>query len=1368
MSAAGPSRRPGSDLARAAVLAAGYYLLARLSLALPVFDAHVTFAWLPAGAALAGLLLWGMRLAPAVFLGALAVNLPLWSSPFAVVAVSLGSTLAAVAGAWLCGHVFRMDVRLTSMRDVLVLVFGGGAGASAIAASIGALALWQTGALAPDQAGADWVVWWAGDAQGVLFAVPLALAWAARPRLDRSAVEAGALGAVLGAAMLALGVLIEQHFGAQASQYVLALAMLPLLLWPAMRYAIREVGLLNFMVGTVCVAGTAAGVGPFVTKGAAGAVALHGLLSLIALTTLLLAARSGENRDAARRLAESEARFRSLTALSADWYWEQDAHLRFTQFSSEFGARAGVDTRGFLGRTRGEVTAADPGDPAWAEHLRLLEARQPFRDFLIERKGRDGETRYHLISGEPVFDAAGQFAGYRGVGRDVTEEKRAALALAASRELFARLFEGGPLPMMFRRLDDGVVTAVNDAWCAFYGRSREAVIGRPVATLGFNPETGTSARLQERLLGERSVRDAELRVLVAGGALRDILFTASVVHLGGEDIVISTSVDVTERNRVRAELLSSRERFEKLFRSSPQPTAISGVEDGAVIDVSDAWLSTYGYARESVLGRDFVALGLWVDPGERRALRERLLAEGAVRGLECRWRRASGEVADVLFYADVVTLDGLPVMLSTGIDITARRRQERLLAESESRFATIFRASPVPVIISRLDDGEYVEVNEAWSRFFGWPREETLGRTSLALGIWVDPAERERFVAPLVQKGFHSAELRLRKKSGEVCDVVLSAGVIELAGRRCALSSVLDISERKRAEAALRESERRFRDFAEAAGEYVWELDARARFTYVSRRVESVLGYAPDELYGRTPLDFMPPGEAERMRQWYEDAAAARTSFRNVEHRMLARSGSQVWQSLSGVPLLDGAGELTGWRGTALDITERKRAEARISDLATRDPLTGLPNRLLLADRLNQALAAAQREGAMLAVMFIDLDHFKTVNDTLGHEVGDLLLKEVAGRIGSVLRKGDTLARLGGDEFVVVLERLKRAEDAAQVANKVIAGLAQDVVLSGQAVRTAASIGVAIFPSDGADASTLMRHADTAMYVAKSSGRGNCQFYSTEMTSRASERMQLDASLQRALDRGELRLLFQPRVEVQSGQIAGAEALLRWQHPERGLLAAGQFMRFIDESGLVHAVGDWVLHTACSQASALHAVYGAAFALSVNVSARQLNPALVARVKSALDASSLDPRLLELEFTEAALIRDAQQSRSILGRLRALGVRVVVDDFGVGHSSLGDLRRFGVDGIKIDRSLVRGILANPDDRIVVKATIDMARALRINTVAEGVEDAETLALLSEMGCEEYSGYLRAEPMPAGELERRFLRVENVVTFPKRG
>ena len=319
-----------------------------------------------------------------------------------------------------------------------------------------------------------------------------------------------------------------------------------------------------------------------------------------------------------------------------------------------------------------------------------------------------------------------------------------------------------------------------------------------------------------------------------------------------------------------------------------------------------------------------------------------------------------------------------------------------------------------------------------------------------------------------------------------------------------------------------------------------------------------------------------------------------------------------MWQLVSGVPIVDGDGRFIGYRGTALDISERKQSETRIAELATRDPLTGLPNRLLLSDRLGRSIAAAQREGAMLAVMFIDLDHFKRVNDTLGHDIGDALLREVAKRIGGVLRKGDTLARLGGDEFVVVLEGLKAADDAAQVARKIIDALSQPYDLEGHSLNTAGSIGIAIYPNDGTDATTLMRHADTAMYVAKSSGRKNYQFFSAEMNVRAAERLRLEAALRGAADRGELRVYYQPRVDVASDTLTGAEALLRWQQPDHGLLTAGRFLPLVEETGLIHSIGEWALQSAADQAQAWHALHGTAFAISVNVSPKQLNRALVA------------------------------------------------------------------------------------------------------------------------------------------------------------
>ncbi len=518
MSVAAEKRPALREAIAIAALAIAYFVAGRLGLAIPLFEPYVTLAWAPSGVALAALLLWGPRMAPGVFIGALAVNLSLGEPVAAGAAIAAGATLSAIAGAWFCLRIFSMDVRLTSMRDVLVLIFVGSIASSSIDASVGAIALHEIGAFSLDRAGMSWLGWWAANAQGVLFFAPLILAWAARPRVDRAAVKAAGLGVGLGAALLAVGVLLRQEFDSDLSQYMLALAMFPLLLWPAIHYPIREVATLNVMVATFCVVGTAADLGPFATQGASGAAALHGLLSLIALTTLILAARSAESRDAVRRLGESESRFRSLTALSADWYWEQDDLYRYVKFSSGFSARSGVLDEAFIGRTRWEIGHAPPDDPDWSRHRALLAARLPFRDVVVRLSGPDGLERFHAVSGEPVFDLHGLFTGYRGIGRDVTPQKRAEHALAASRELFATLFDGAPQPVMFRQLEDGVVTAVNDAWCEFYGLARERALGQAVGALGINCDPGITELIQDTLERRRGMRDFELRVRTAAGS----------------------------------------------------------------------------------------------------------------------------------------------------------------------------------------------------------------------------------------------------------------------------------------------------------------------------------------------------------------------------------------------------------------------------------------------------------------------------------------------------------------------------------------------------------------------------------------------------------------------------------------------------------------------------------------------------------------------------------------------------------------------------------------------------------------------------------------------------------------------------------
>jgi diguanylate cyclase (GGDEF)-like protein/PAS domain S-box-containing protein len=1353
------------DLAQHIGLAAAYFAAAKLGLAFAFVHPAVTLVSPASGIALAALVLMGLRFFPAVTIGAFAVALSEGVPPAAAAAIAVGNTLAALAGAWLLGRTREFDPALARVRDVLQLVFPAALGTPVIAAAVGTAALAHAGLVESDRILRVGLAWWAGDAQGVVLFAPFLFAWWRVPRPDRRVAHALAHAALIAGVLLAGALGLESNFGYESIGFLAALLLFPLAVWPAVRFPMREIATFNVALTALCVAGEWLDAGPFVSgpEAAGGLVAMYGLLGSVTLTTLLLCALSTERRDATERLGRSEARFRSLTHLSVDWYWEQDAGLRFTYLSPGFQVATGLDADACLGQRRWELPQEGADSPALAEHRRRVESHQPFRDFLLVRRAPDGKLRYVLTSGEPVFDAAGRFGGYRGIGRDVTARYEAERELRESRELFARIFSASPNPMLLTRFDDHRILEVNAAWLGAFGRAREDIVGQTLERVDVLVHAADRPRITALLAARGAVRNFELDVRARGGERREMLYSGELVELAGSRCVISTLTDVTERNRALIELRASRERLERMFRGSPLPIAISGIEDGTVIDVNDAWSRTFGYAREEVLGRSFVDLGLWVDLGDRGRLREVLLAQASVRNHECRWRKRSGEVADVLLSGDLIELDGEPVVLSTGVDVTERKRAEARLRESEARFVKIFQSSPVPVVISQLKDGRYLEVNDSWAKWTGWSREDAVGKTALEVNIWANPADRDEFVA-MLRGGIavRNMECRFRKRSGELADVLASAEVLELGGEPCVVSSLMDITDRKQAERQLRDSERRFRDFAEAAGEYVWELDVDGRYIYLSRRAEQVLGYAPEELYGRRPYELMPAGEQERLRDWYAETMQTRTAFRNVEQRILTRAGSQVWQLVSGVPIVDGEGRFTGFRGTALDITERKQAEARIAELATRDPLTGLPNRLLLSDRLARGIGSAQREGGLLAVMFIDLDHFKRINDTLGHEIGDLLLREVSKRIGGVLRKGDTLSRLGGDEFVVVLEGMKAAEDAGQVARKLIDALSQPYDLEGHTLNTSASVGIAIYPGDGTEATTLMRHADTAMYVAKSSGRKNYQFFSAEMNVRATERLRLEAALRGAVERDELRVYYQPRADVTAETLTGAEALLRWQHPEHGMLTAGRFLPLVEETGLIHSIGEWVLQTAVDQAQAWHALHGPAFAISVNLSPKQFNRALLGRVRGALDASGLDPKMLELELTEGALARSPDEARAVLGGLRNLGVRVVIDDFGTGYSSMSQLRRFAIDGIKIDRSFVRGMTSNPDDRIVVKAMIDMARSLRINTIAEGVETHAELDLLRQMGCEEYSGHLLAEPGTSGEFERRWLRPGNVL------
>lgn len=527
--------------------------------------------------------------------------------------------------------------------------------------------------------------------------------------------------------------------------------------------------------------------------------------------------------------------------------------------------------------------------------------------------------------------------------------------------------------------------------------------------------------------------------------------------------------------------------------------------------------------------------------------------------------------------------------------------------------------------------------------------------------------------------------------------------------------------------------------------------ESGSQLVYVNPAFERITGYAGDEVLGRSP-GFLTGAEAaqEGLEEFNSALRANRPATAVLRH--YRKDGSLFWCELSMAPVCGASGQATHFIGILNDVTDRVNYETQLQHLASHDELTGLANRHLLADRLGQAITYACRSHRLVAVMLLDLDRFKVVNDSLGHGTGDSLLKVVADRLSACARPGDTVARLGGDEFVVVMADVAQENDVAHLVRKVLDVLAQDIRVMGHDVVATASLGIALYPRDGEEAETLLKHADVAMYRAKEMGRNSFQFYTPEMNARTLQRLELEGLLRRALERNELVLLYQPKVELEHGRVVGAEALIRWRHPRLGMVSPAEFIPLAEETGLIVPIGDWVIQEACKQLRKWQDEGMAAIGVAVNLSARQFGqedlPKVVAQ---ALRLSGVDARCLELELTESAVMKEPQRAVTTLIELKRIGVRLSLDDFGTGYSSLNYLKRFPIDALKIDQSFVRDIPADPDDAAIAVAVISLAHGLRLGVVAEGVETEEQLAFLRRHGCDEMQGYYFSRPLPADQF-----------------
>ena len=554
---------------------------------------------------------------------------------------------------------------------------------------------------------------------------------------------------------------------------------------------------------------------------------------------------------------------------------------------------------------------------------------------------------------------------------------------------------------------------------------------------------------------------------------------------------------------------------------------------------------------------------------------------------------------------------------------------------------------------------------------------------------------------------------------------------------------------RLRALEILRKSEEKYRDLFENAIDPIFILDDELNFCDVNKRAVELLGYSREEFLRMNLHDIIPPEQILRY-EIEREKLQKEGAYEKFVGKMRRQDGSFIDVEVSSSAIIE-EGVIVGSRDIVRDITERKRMEEAIRYQAYHDFLTGLPNRMLFMEHLTLELNQARRNRSMLAVLFMDLDRFKYVNDTLGHAVGDQLIREVAGRLRACMRESDTVARIGGDEFTMLLPQISQPDDAAFTAKKIISILQRPFVIDGHELHISTSTGISTYPGDSENAETLLKNADIAMYHAKELGRNNYQFYNPSMNVRTIERMLLENSLRQTIERSELVLFYQPQVNIRTRQVVHMEALVRWQHPELGMLSPLQFIPLAEETGMIASIDEWVLRTACSQNRAWQEAGYTNLRIAVNLSARQFQQRHFAeKISEILQDTGLSPHSLELEISESSALQNIEHAFPTLMKLNEMGIRFSIDDFGTGCSSLSYLKKLPIRKLKIDKSFVRGIPQDPDDQAIVNAVIAMAHQLKLEVVAEGVETEEQAAFLHSSGCEDLQGFLFRVPRPSEE------------------
>ncbi|MEK6211380.1 MAG: EAL domain-containing protein [Pseudomonadota bacterium] len=683
--------------------------------------------------------------------------------------------------------------------------------------------------------------------------------------------------------------------------------------------------------------------------------------------------------------------------------------------------------------------------------------------------------------------------------------------------------------------------------------------------------------------------------------------------------------------------------------------------------------------------------------------------------------------------------------------------EEAIIGEaglSDAQYHLLFDHNPIPTFVCETRRWGCLEINQAAVNGYGYSREEFLKIRFTELS----PAEEmERLSTTLVNLGASANDLgvwRHRKKDGTAIEVELVTFRVQFARRQARVLIARDVSSRRKIEEVLWRDVERFGLVSKATNDALLEWDLASDQVWRNDSYQRLFGYRSDELQPNMESWFghIHADDRLRVQQRLLDIINSSQNLWNDEFRLMRHDQTVAHVHARGFVNRDDAGSALKMLGVLQDITARKESEERTRFLADHDELTGLPNRSLFKQSLAQGIQRAERSGKFLSVLFLDLDRFKNINDSLGHETGDEVLRAVAERLSGCVRQVDVVARFGGDEFAVLIEGLTAEDQAGAVARKIIDALAKPLVLAGRQYRLGASIGISTYPSDGRDVLSLQKNADIAMYRAKEEGRGTFQFYSEQLNTHSIQRLEFESNLNGALSNREFVLYYQPKVELASGRIAGVEALIRWVSPQFGFVSPADFIAIAEETGLIVPMGRWVVQTACAQNRAWQKGGLPLLRIAVNISARQMaDKGLVNFIVDSMTRTDLTAESLELEITESAVMSNQDHAEKVLNQLKALGFHLTMDDFGTGYSSLAYLKRFPFDSVKIDQSFVRGIPANRDDCAIVEAIVAMAHSLELKVVAEGVETQEQSEFLRKLGCDQIQGYVFSKPIPSAEI-----------------